>query len=290
VNGLPAAFAELRHAASLIPVAQLVLLGAALLVAGGLTGFLAGLFGIGGGTIVVPVLYEVFGLFSVADEVRMQLCIGTSLAVIVPTSISAFAAHWKEGGVDADTLKAWIAPIVLGVLIGIASARYAAPAAFKLAFVAIALLTAARILWGSLLPKLGSDLPRGARMAGYGVAIGASSSLVGIGGGLVANMLMTLHGRPLQQAIATSSGIGIVVAIPGALGYVLAGWGKTGLPPLSFGFVSLVGLLLLVPASLVTARAGAAAAHKLPKHFLAHLFAAYLILVSARFIVSMMSA
>jgi uncharacterized membrane protein YfcA len=289
VNALSLAFAGFHHVASPIPTAQLLFLGITLLAAGGLTGFLAGLFGIGGGTIIVPVLYEVFGLFSVADEVRMQLCIGTSLAIIVPTSISAFAIHWRQGMADANVLKAWIAPIVLGVLIGIASARYAAPAAFKLAFVAIALLTAARILWGSLLPNLSSELPHGARMAGYGVAIGASSSLVGIGGGLVANMVMTLHGRPLQQAIATSSGIGIIVAIPGALGYVLAGWGRSGLPPLSFGFVSLVGLLLLVPTSLVTAKAGAAAAHKIPKQLLAYLFAAYLILVSARFILSVMS-
>ena len=289
MNALSVAFADLHQAALSISVAQLLFLAAALLVAGGVTGFLAGLFGIGGGTIIVPVLYEVFGLFSVADEVRMQLCIGTSLAIIVPTSISAFVTHWKQGVVDADVLKAWIAPIILGVIIGIGSARYAAPAAFKLAFVAIALLTAARIIWGSMLPSLGPDLPQGARMAGYGVAIGASSSLVGIGGGLVANMLMTLHGRPLQQAIATSSGIGIIVAIPGALGYVLAGWGRSGLPPLSFGFVSLVGLLLLLPTSLMTAKAGAAAAHRLPKQLLAQLFAAYLILVSARFMLSVMS-
>jgi uncharacterized membrane protein YfcA len=290
VNTFSLAFAEFHHAASPVPVAQLLLLVVTLLLAGGLTGFLAGLFGIGGGTVIVPVLYEAFGLFSVADEVRMQLCIGTSLAIIVPTSISAFTTHWRRGVVDADVLKAWIAPIVLGVLIGIASARYAAPAAFKLAFVAIALLTAAKIFWGSLLPSLGSELPHGTRMAGYGLAIGASSSLVGIGGGLVGNMVMMLHGRPLQQAIATSSGIGIIVAIPGALGYVLAGWGRSGLPPLSFGFVSLVGLLLLVPTSLVTAKAGAAAAHKLPEQLLGHLFAAYLVLVSGRFLFSVMSA
>jgi uncharacterized membrane protein YfcA len=280
------AFTDVFRDASAIPVAQLLLLAAALLVAGGLTGFLAGLFGIGGGTIIVPVLYEVFGLLSVGDDVRMQLCIGTSLAIIVPTSISAFAAHWRQGMVDADILKAWIAPIVLGVLIGIMSARYAAPDVFKLAFAAIALLTAARLLCGSLLPTLGSELPRGARMTGYGIAIGASSSLVGIGGGLVANLLLTLHGRPLQQAIATSSGIGIIVAVPGALGYVLAGWGRSGLPPLSLGFVSFIGLLLLLPTSLITARAGAAAAHLLPKQLLARAFAAYLILVGLRFVLS----
>jgi uncharacterized protein len=283
------AFTGIFRDASAVPVAQLLLLAALLLVAGSLTGVLAGLFGIGGGTIIVPVLYEVFGLLSVGDDVRMQLCIGTSLAIIVPTSISAFTTHWRQGMVDAEILKAWIAPIVLGVLIGIASARYAAPGAFKLAFAAIALLTAARLLCGNLLPTLGSELPRGTRMTSYGIAIGASSSLVGIGGGLVANMLLTLHGRPLQQAIATSSGIGIIVAIPGALGYVLAGWGRSGLPPLSLGFVSLIGLLLLLPTSLATARAGAAAAHMLPKQLLARAFAGYLILVSLRFLVSSVS-
>jgi uncharacterized protein len=281
------AFAALSRDAS-IPVAQLLLLAVALLAAGGLTGFLAGLFGIGGGTIIVPVLYEVFGLFAVGDDVRMQLCIGTSLAIIIPTSISAFTTHWRKGMVDAAILKAWIGPIVLGVLLGVASARYAAPAAFKLAFAVIALLTAARLIWGSLLPTLGS-LPGGARMAGYGLAIGASSSLVGIGGGLVANMVLTLHGRSLQQAIATSSGIGIIVAIPGALGYILAGWGKSGLPPLSLGFVSFIGLLLLLPTSLITAKAGAAAAHLLPKDVLARAFAAYLVLVGLRFVLSTMS-
>ena len=279
---------NLYHSLSSISASHVLLLGSALLIAGGVVGFLAGLFGIGGGTVIVPVLYEAFGLLSVSEDVRMQLCIGTSLAIIVPTSISSFATHWKKRAVDADVLKAWIAPIILGVLVGVLSAHYASPAAFKLAFVAIALLTAVRLLWVDLLPRLGSDLPGGIQMAGYGVAIGASSALVGIGGGLVANIVMTLHGRSIQQAIATSSGIGIIVAIPGALGYVVAGWGSSGLPPLSLGFVSLIGLLLLMPASLITANAGAATAHRLPKQQLERMFAAYLIFVSCQFILSLM--
>jgi uncharacterized protein len=287
VDALQFAIADLGHGVSAIPASHVLLLGSALLIAGGVVGFLAGLFGIGGGTVIVPVLYEAFGLLSVPEDVRIQLCIGTSFALIAPTSISSFATHWKKGAVDANVLKAWIAPIILGVLVGIISARYASPGAFKLAFVAIALLTAVRLLWADLLPRLGSDLPHGLQMAGYGVAIGASSSLVGIGGGLVANIVMTLHGRSIQQAIATSSGIGIIVAIPGALGYVVAGWDSSGLPPLSLGFVSLIGLLLLMPTSLITAKAGAATAHKVRKQMLERLFAAYLIFVSLRFVLSL---
>jgi uncharacterized membrane protein YfcA len=279
-------FDDVYRAVALIPIANLLLLGVTLLIAGGIVGFLAGLFGIGGGTVIVPVLYEAFGWFAVPEDVRMPLCIGTSLAVIVPTSISAFAAHRKRGAVDFQILQTWLMPMIVGVFLGIATARVASPTAFKLAFILIALMTAARLLWGHLLPHLGSDLPGRAQMAGYGVVVGASSSLVGIGGGLVANMLMTLHGRSIQRAIATSSGIGIIVAIPGTIGYIVAGWGRSGLPPLSFGFVSLIGLVLLMPASLVTAKLGAALAHQLPKLLLERAFAAYLILVSVRFIVS----
>jgi uncharacterized membrane protein YfcA len=279
-------FDDIYRAVSPMPLANLLALGVALLIAGAIVGFLAGLFGIGGGTVIVPVLYEAFGWFAVPDDVRMPLCIGTSLAVIVPTSMSAFAAHRKRGAVDIQILQTWLIPMIVGVLVGIATARFASPTVFKLAFVLIALMTAARLIWGHLLPRLGSDLPGRVQMAGYGVAIGASSSLVGIGGGLVGNMLMTLHGRSIQRAIATSSGIGIIVAIPGTVGYIVAGWGRSGLPPLSFGFVSLIGLLLLMPASLVTAKAGAALAHRLPKLLLERAFAAYLILVSIRFIIS----
>lgn len=277
---------DVYRSVSAIPVANLLALGVALLIAGGIVGFLAGLFGIGGGTVIVPVLYEAFGWFAVPEDVRMPLCIGTSLAVIVPTSISAFAAHRKRGAVDFQILQTWLMPMIFGVFVGIATARFASPTAFKLAFILIALMTAARLVWGHLLPHFGSDLPGRTQMAGYGIAIGASSSLVGIGGGLVANMLMTLHGRSIQRAIATSSGIGIIVAIPGAIGYIVAGWGRSGLPPLSFGFVSLIGLLLLMPASLVTAKAGVALAHSLPKTLLERTFAAYLLFVSIRFIAS----
>jgi uncharacterized membrane protein YfcA len=217
----------------------------------------------------------------------MPLCIGTSLAVIIPTSISAFDTHWKRGAVDVSVLKIWLIPLVGGVLIGIASAQYASSAVFKLAFVTIALVTAARLFWSDVLPRLNSDLPGGAQMIGYGVAIGASSSLAGIGGGLVANMLMTMHGRPLRRAIATSSGIGVIVSVPGALGYAIAGWDHAGLPPYSIGFVSLIGLVLLIPASLVTAKVGATLAHTLPRVILERAFAAYLLLVSLRFVLSL---
>ena len=115
--------ANLYDAVSSTPVANLLLLAVALLIAGAVVGFLAGLFGIGGGTVIVPVLYEAFGWLSVPDEVRMPLCIGTSLAVIIPTSLSSFATHWKRGAVDLQILKAWLMPVIAGVFVGIAWAH-----------------------------------------------------------------------------------------------------------------------------------------------------------------------
>ena len=247
-------------------------------------------FGVGGGTVIVPLLYEMFGWLSVPEDIRMPLCIGTSLAVIIPTSLSAFETHWKRGAVDVAILKFWILPLIGGVLLGIATAQYAPVAVFKIVFVVIALMTATRLLWSNAFPVLDAAPPRGAKMISYGIAIGASSSLAGIGGGLLANMLLTMHGTPLQRAIATSSGIGIVVSIPGTLGYAIAGWHHAGLPPLSLGFVSLVGLFLLIPTSLITAKAGAALAHTLPKIVLERIFAAYLFVVSLRFAFSLAGA
>ena len=265
---------------------QLVVLAIALLAAGALVGFLAGLFGVGGGTVVVPILYQVFVWFSVPDDIRMPLCAGTSLALIIPTSIASFTTHRRAASIDVALLKKWIVPVVAGVLFGAAAARYAPAFLFKLTFVVIALATAARLIFPERLPRFGHDLPK-RFVAPYGLIIGASASLIGIGGGLLSNMVMSLHGRAIHQAVATSSGVGVMVSLPGAVGYMAAGWDKVGLPPFSIGFISIAAVLLLMPASLITARIGARLAHSVSKHRLELAFAVYLILVSLQFCASL---
>jgi len=217
----------------------------------------------------------------------MPLCVGTSLAIIIPTSISSFSAHRTKGSVDMAILRAWIWPVVAGVLIGTALARFAPMADFKLTFILVSLVTVARLLFAEKLPRLGADLPTGGPMAGYGFTIGAISSLIGIGGGLVANMVMTLHGRAIHQSVATSAGIGVLVSLPGAVGYAVAGWDKVGLPPLSLGFVSLNCLMLLMPTSLATARLCVCLTHRISRRQLELAFAAYLGVVSLRFLLNM---
>jgi len=258
-----------------------IMLALALLAAGALVGFLAGVFGVGGGTVAVPILYEVFVAFGVPDELRMPLCAGTSLALIIPTSIASYVTHRRSQAVDLALLKIWSVPIIAGAIGGTILARHAPGLVFKVAFILVALATAGRLMFPDRLPQLG-EVPRLLR-APYGLLIGASAALIGIGGGLLSNMIMTLHGRAIHQAVATSAGVGVMVSVPGALGYMAAGWDRIGLPPFSVGFVSVAAVLALMPASFFTARIGATVAHRVAKHRLEVCFAVYLLLVSAQF-------
>lgn len=270
-----------------IPLGELALIAIALAAAGALTGVLAGVFGVGGGAVIVPVLYELYRILGVPEDVRMALCVGTSLAIIIPTSIASYKAHKARGTVDMDILRAWAAPVVIGTIIGAVLARWAPPFVFKLVFVMVAGANAARLL-GNLNWKIADDLPKGPLMRVYGFFIGIFSALMGIGGGQISNMLMTFHNRPIHQAVSTSAGLGLLIALPGALGYMWAGWGREGLPPLSVGFVSILGLVLFSPVSVFTAPYGVKLAHAMSKRTLEIAFGTFLLLVSLRFLASLL--
>lgn len=268
-----------------IPVMDLAILAVALLVAGAATGVLAGLFGVGGGAVIVPILYEVFGILGVSDDVRMPLAVGTSLAIIIPTSIRSFMGHRRKGAVDMDLLRAWAIPVILGVLAGSLIARYADPVVFKLVFVIVAGTNAIKLLFGNEKWRVALDLPKGFVLRIYGLVIGLLSALMGIGGGQIANVIMTLHNRGIHQAVATSAGLGVLISIPGAIGYVAAGWGRAGLPPDALGFVSLLGFILFVPTTVLTAQIGVNLAHAWSKRKLEIAFGIFLLIVCARFLV-----
>ena len=263
-------------------MSNLTLLALTLVAAGGLSGFLAGVFGVGGGTVVVPVLYEVFVMLGVPDELRMPLCAGTSLALIIPTSIASFTSHRKTDAVNFGLLRLWSVPIIAGVIGGTVMARYTPAAVFKTVFILVALLTAVRLIFRDRMPTLGHDVPRRLRLP-YGLTIGLSASLIGIGGGILSNMIMTFHGRAIHESVATSAGVGVMVSIPGALGYMVAGWDRLGLPPFSVGFVSIAAVVALMPTGFVAARLGARFAHLVSRRRLELCFATYLIMVCGQF-------
>ncbi|WP_061932316.1 sulfite exporter TauE/SafE family protein [Aureimonas sp. AU22] len=259
----------------------------ALLAAGALlSGFLAGLLGIGGGAVTVPVLFQVLTTLDVAAETRMQIAIGTSLALIIPTSIRSLRAHLAKGAVDTVLLRQWIVTVPLGAMLGGAVANLLPSDVLEAIFAAIALVLGLRMLIGKLPFLLGRDLPGRVGRTVAGLVIGGLSAIMGIGGGVLNNTFMTLYGRTMHQAVATSAGVGVLIAVPGVVPFVVGGWGRPDLPPFSLGNVSLAALAILIPLSMPTVKLGATLAHRLTRRQLEIGFGLFLLTVSVRFIAS----
>jgi uncharacterized membrane protein YfcA len=271
-----------------ISINELLLL-AALIIAGGIvTGLLAGLFGIGGGGIIVPVLYEIFRVLGVPEDVRMQLCVGTSLAIIVPTNVRSYLVHRRYGAVLMDVVRAWTVPAVIGVALGSLIAGLASGKVLTVAFIIVTFIIGSKLLIGRDDLKISAELPGRAGMAGYGFGVGLAASMIGISGGSISNMILTLHRRPIHNAVATSAAVGVPITIAGVIGYMLAGLPQQSLmPPLSLGFVSLIGFALMAPIASLVAPYGARLAHALPKRRLEIAFAVFLLAVSLRFFLSL---
>jgi uncharacterized membrane protein YfcA len=270
-----------------VSLGEIALLVVAVMAAGVATGILAGLFGIGGGAIIVPVLYEVFRILGVPEEVRMQLCVGTSMAIIIPTTIRSYLAHRAKGAVLHDVLRQWALPAVVGIAVGSTIAYFAPSAVFKFVFMTVVTLIAIKLLFGRENWRIADQLPGRAAMAGYGFLNGVISSFMGVSGGSISNMILTLYGKPLHNAVATSAGLGVPITIAGTIGLMIAGWPRMDLlPPLSIGYVSLLGVAIMAPVSSYTAPYGARLAHRLSKRQLEIGFGLFLLLVSARFVVS----
>jgi uncharacterized membrane protein YfcA len=259
---------------------ELLWFAAGLIGAGLLAGFVGGLFGIGGGVVVVPALYFVLTALGVSEDIRMHVAVGTSLSTIISTSWRSLSAHTKAGAVDYDILKAWAPWITIGALLGAVAAGFASTEVLLIVFGAGLLLIAAQMGFGNPEWRVAQAMPTGAPRAALGGGIGFFSAMMGIGGGAFGVTLMTLCGRPIHRAVASASGFGAAIALPATLGYVVAGWGRHGLPPYSLGFVSVPGFLALAALTALTAPIGARLAHRLPQLTLKRAFAVLLALVA----------
>jgi|TARA_R100000152_G_C6768395_1_gene193896 uncharacterized membrane protein YfcA len=259
---------------------DLIWLAAGLAVTGAFAGLIAGLFGIGGGVVMVPALYFAFGLLGYDDGPRMQVAVGTSLAVIVATSLRSVTSHAKRGAVDGQVLRTWIPWIVAGALTGSLIADLVPGRALTALFGVTALLLSAQFVFGRPDWKLADEMPGGAAHAGLGGLIGLLSSLMGIGGGVFGVTLMTLCGRSIHKAVGTAAGFGIAIGLPGALGFIVWGWSEAGRPPLSLGYVNMLGFAILAVSAFFLAPVGAGLAHKLPAATLKRMFAVGLALTA----------
>lgn len=258
----------------------------ALALSGLVAGFVAGLLGVGGGIVVVPVLFHVFTALGIDEGVRMHLAVGTSLATIVPTSLRSTLAHRARNAVDGVLLQSWAPYVFAGVVVGGLLASTMGGRWLTLVFAAVALLVAGHFAFGREDWHSWLRPPRGLMRVAFAGGIGFISTLMGIGGGTLSVPLLMLFNVPIHRAVGTAAGIGLVISVPASLGFMAAGWGTAHRPPLSLGYVSLIGFALMAPLMVFAAPWGASLAHRLSRRALECTFALFLILTSLRMFAS----
>ena len=267
---------------------EIAVFAAAAALSGVISGLLAGIFGIGGGAVLVPVFYQFLTILGVDESVRMHVAVGSSLAIILPTSLRSFAAHRARGAVDMALLRSFLIPVPAGVVVASLIAASVTSEQLRAIFAGIVLLLGLRLLFNRESWVLGSEIPGNPSRAMVGFVLGLLSTLMGIGGGILNNTFMTLYGRSIHQAVATSAGVGVLIAIPGTVGYIWAGWGDPALPVASTGYVNWIAVALIIPVTLLIAPLGVRIAHWLKRRHLEIGFGLFCLLVSARFFVSLL--
>ena len=255
-------------------------LAAALIGAGLFGGLIAGLFGVGGGTVMVPALFYAFELLGVGGESNLHVAIGSSLLTIVATSWRSLSAHRAHGAVDETVLKTWTPWVAFGALIGAGIAGLVPMSGLGWIYGGCLLVVAVQM---GLTPegwRLAGDLPTGWGRRVIATVIGGLSAMMGIGGGSLGGMTMTLCGRPIHQAVATASGFGFAIGLAATLGFVVFGWDAPGRPPLSLGYVNVPAAVVLGLLTTAVAPLGARLAHAMNRTTLRRAFALYLALAA----------
>ena len=259
-----------------------LLLVAATLASGAVAGVLAGLFGIGGGVIIVPVLEFVLGLLGVDAAIRMHVAVATSLATIIPTSIASARAHRQRDAVNVDIVRRWSGFVLGGSVLGVLIADRLHGQHLALVFATLALLVALKMVFFPGSRNLANDIPRRAWVPLIPTAIGASSSMMGIGGGTFSVMTLTLFNEPVHRAVGTAALLGLVISVPGTAAFVAAGWGDPRLPTGSIGYLNLIAFACIAPATVLAAPVGARIAHAFRPRVLTVAFGVFLLLAAVR--------
>lgn len=266
----------------------LTLLGAGLLFTGAIAGVLAGLLGVGGGIVIVPVLFLLFQWLGLPEDILMHLAVGTSLATIIPTSISSARSHYKRGAIDMALLRSWAPFVFIGALIGGLASKVIESSSLTLVFGVIAFLVSINMA----LPKqivIAQEPPKS--VLGRSVLptiIGFLSALMGIGGGTLSVPILSAFSFPVRAAVATASAFGLAIAVPAASGFVWSGWAETGLPPYSLGYVSIPAAVLIFSTSVLTAPLGSRLAHTIQPRSLRIAFAIFLGITSIKMLYSVL--
>ncbi|MBL4894952.1 MAG: sulfite exporter TauE/SafE family protein [Emcibacter sp.] len=254
-----------------------------LMLATGLVGgVMAGLMGIGGGIVIVPVLEFALGFIGVDPQIRMHVAVATSLATIIPTSISSSRAHHKRGAVDFSLARHWGPAIFFGATIGTWLAAQADSASLSAIFAIVASFIALKMILPLENIRLTKAVPKGPLGQLCPGIIGMVSTMMGIGGGAMSVTALTIFNVPIHRAVATSAFFGLLIAVPGTIGFMITGQGNALLPPGSIGFVNVIGFLILSPATFLAAPLGVRIAHALTQRQLSITFGSFLMIVAVR--------
>ncbi|HMB58468.1 MAG TPA: sulfite exporter TauE/SafE family protein [Xanthomonadales bacterium] len=261
---------------------EIIFLGCAMLLTGVVAGIMAGLLGVGGGLVIVPMLEFALGFMGVDASIRMQIAVATSLATIIPTSIASSRAHFKKNSVDLPLAKKWTPWILAGSLAGAWVASQVHSNVLSAVFAVVTLLVAVKLILPLDEKTLTRRLPKHPAIYSAPTLIGFISTLMGIGGGSLSVPVLTFFGESVHRAVGTAALFGFIIAVPGTLGFIYTGLDNPLLPIGSAGFVSLIGFALLAPTTTLTAPLGARLAHKMEKRHLTLLFGVFLLVVSVR--------
>lgn len=249
-----------------------------LMVIGAFAGVLAGLLGVGGGVVLVPAFFYAFSTLGYDSPQLMQICLGTSLATIIVTSLRSLSAHHKTGAVDWDILRGWGIGIAIGAMIGVAVATQLRSGVLQALFAGLAICIGLYLAFGNSNWRLGTQMPKGAYRAATSPMIGFLSVLLGIGGGAFGVPTMTLFGVPIHRAVATASGYGVIIGVPAVIGFLFADIDVA--PPLTVGAVNFGAFTVVVSMTLITTPWGAALAHRMDPKPLKRVFGFFLILMA----------
>ncbi len=255
---------------------------AAVVASGALGGLLAGLLGVGGGIVIVPVLDAALELAGVPSSAALHIAVATSMATIIPTSVSSSRSHAKRGSVDFALMKRWSVPIVLGSLAGSLAAARMDARVLAAVFGCVALAAALKMLLPLDHVVLRRTIPGGIGGAIIPAVIGAVSAMMGIGGGTLSVPTMTLCGEPVHKAVGTAALTGLWISVPATAGFLLSPAADAAGMPLTIGYVSLLGFAIIAPVSWAIAPLGVRLAHSLDRRRLSASFGVFLTLVAAR--------
>lgn len=257
-----------------------------LLITGVIGGLIAGLFGVGGGIVIVPILFWIFTSLNFPNEILMHMAIGSSLATIIPTSISSARAHYHRGSIEIDIIKKWAPGIFLGAIIGGLSGKYFSVNELKYLFASIAFLVALNMFFKEPL-RLGNKFPK-SRLLNIIMSslIGLVSSLMGVGAGTLGVPALVALSVPIHKAIGTAAALGLFIAVPATLGLAFSGFNIPNRPPMSIGYVNLIAFFIMFPLTVFFAPVGVKLAHRINQRALKSIFGIFLIITSIKMLSS----